>query len=95
MNRCAKIEYGRLSGEIGWTGVNSRVLSSKKPVLAAGYQHFSLGAEEMTRAPGSPQRRSNGRANIGRVCFGFPAADRLPIAPKPSRFARDHQGEHR
>ena len=31
MNRCPKIEYGRLSGEIGWNGVNSRVLSSKKP----------------------------------------------------------------
>ena len=29
MNRCPKIEYGRLSGEIGWTGVNSGVLSSK------------------------------------------------------------------
>ena len=24
MNRCPKIEYGRLSGEIGWNGVNSR-----------------------------------------------------------------------
>ncbi|MBC3640813.1 CoA-binding protein, partial [Klebsiella sp. Kps] len=27
MNRCPKIEYGRLSGEIGWQGVNSRILS--------------------------------------------------------------------
>lgn len=34
MNRCPKIEYGRLSGEIGWVGVNSRVLSSKRPLLA-------------------------------------------------------------
>ena len=34
MNRCPKIEYGRLSGEIGWSGVNSRVLSSKRPLLA-------------------------------------------------------------
>ncbi len=25
MNRCPKIEYGRLSGEIGWAGVNSRI----------------------------------------------------------------------
>jgi uncharacterized protein len=33
MNRCPKIEYGRLSGEIGWAGVNSRVLSSKRPLL--------------------------------------------------------------
>ncbi|MFF8802491.1 MULTISPECIES: CoA-binding protein [unclassified Methylobacterium] len=36
MNRCPKIEYGRLSGEIGWTGVNSRILSAKKPQMARG-----------------------------------------------------------
>jgi hypothetical protein len=42
MNRCPKIEYGRLSGEIGWTGVNSRVLSSKRPVLRSGFQHRGL-----------------------------------------------------
>jgi hypothetical protein len=38
MNRCPKIEYGRLSGEIGWTGVNSRTISAKKPVLRSGFQ---------------------------------------------------------
>ena len=42
MNRCPKIEYGRLSGEIGWAGVNSRVLSARKPTLRAGYQHRGL-----------------------------------------------------
>lgn len=43
MNRCPKIEYGRLSGEIGWTGVNSRILSAKKPVLAArGVQKLTI-----------------------------------------------------
>ncbi|HIF09180.1 MAG TPA: CoA-binding protein [Sneathiellales bacterium] len=30
MNRCPKIEYGRLSGEIGWLGVNTGVISSKR-----------------------------------------------------------------
>jgi predicted CoA-binding protein len=30
MNRCPKIEYGRLSGEIGWLGINTRVISSKR-----------------------------------------------------------------
>jgi uncharacterized protein len=35
MNRCPKIEFGRLSGEIGWTGVNSRILSAKRPQMAA------------------------------------------------------------
>jgi predicted CoA-binding protein len=38
MNRCPKIEYGRLSGEIGWTGVNSRTISAKRPVLRSGFQ---------------------------------------------------------
>lgn len=42
MNRCPKIEYGRLSGEIGWSGVNSRSLSSKRPVLRSGFQHRGL-----------------------------------------------------
>lgn len=44
MNRCPKIEYGRLSGEIGWIGVNSRTLSSKRPQLAKrGVQHRTIG----------------------------------------------------
>lgn len=30
MNRCPKIEYARLSGELGWNGINSGVISSKK-----------------------------------------------------------------
>ena len=43
MNRCPKIEFGRLSGEISWQGVNSRLLSAKKPVLAGkGYQKLSI-----------------------------------------------------
>jgi predicted CoA-binding protein len=33
MNRCPKIEYGRLSGEIGWMGVNRRLIDSRKPLL--------------------------------------------------------------
>jgi hypothetical protein len=43
MNRCPKIEYGRLSGEIGWQGVNSRILSAKKPRLAGkGFQKLTI-----------------------------------------------------
>jgi hypothetical protein len=42
MNRCPKIEYGRLSGEIGWNGVNSRVLSSKRPLMRPGFQSFGV-----------------------------------------------------
>jgi predicted CoA-binding protein len=43
MNRCPKIEYGRLSSEISWMGVNSRTLSSKRaPVPVKGVQRMSL-----------------------------------------------------
>ena len=43
MNRCPKIEYARLAREIGWNGVNSRVISSRKPVMRAGFQSFGIG----------------------------------------------------
>lgn len=29
MNRCPKIEYARLSGELSWSGINSRIISAK------------------------------------------------------------------
>ena len=49
MNRCPKIEYGRLSSEIGWIGVNSRTLSSKRaPLLGKGVQRMSLNRSTMT-----------------------------------------------
>ncbi|MBI4724325.1 MAG: CoA-binding protein [Rhodomicrobium sp.] len=47
MNRCPKIEYGRLSGEIAWAGVNNRMISSKKPViLGKGYQQLAIRARK-------------------------------------------------
>lgn len=42
MNRCPKIEYARLCGEIGWAGVASNVISSKKPKLHSGFQRFDI-----------------------------------------------------
>ena len=59
MNRCPKIEYGRLSSEISWIGVNSRTLSSKRPqTLGKGVQRMSLGND----APGrtKPGEESTG-----------------------------------
>ena len=45
MNRCPKIEYGRLSGELNWAGVNSQMLSSRRQILGAkGVQHRVLKA---------------------------------------------------
>ncbi len=47
MNRCPKIEYGRLSSEISWMGVNSRTLSSKRAQsLGKGVQRMSIGAQK-------------------------------------------------
>jgi predicted CoA-binding protein len=49
MNRCPKIEYGRLSSEISWIGVNSRTLSSKRaPLLGRGVQRMSLNRQTMS-----------------------------------------------
>ena len=48
MNRCPKIEYGRLSSEIAWIGVNTRTLSSKKAPIG-GLQRMSL---KRSSAPG-------------------------------------------
>ncbi|MBV9993014.1 MAG: hypothetical protein JOZ72_17180, partial [Alphaproteobacteria bacterium] len=33
MDRCPKIGYGRLSGEIGWMGVARGVIDNRKPLL--------------------------------------------------------------
>jgi predicted CoA-binding protein len=49
MDRCPKIEYGRLFGEIGWAGVNRRVISSKKGQ-----------AMQLSRPKGSLTRRTSG-----------------------------------
>jgi len=31
MNRCVKIEHARLFGGLGWAGVNTRVISARRP----------------------------------------------------------------
>jgi predicted CoA-binding protein len=31
MNRCPKIEYGRLFGELAWGGINTRIITAKRP----------------------------------------------------------------
>lgn len=51
MDRCPKIEYGRLSGEIGWVGVNRKLIDNRKSAL------FGKGGS-LKRPDGKP-RRSN------------------------------------
>ena len=33
MNKCPKIEYGRLSGELSWAGINSGVFHNKRRII--------------------------------------------------------------
>jgi predicted CoA-binding protein len=59
MDRCPKIEYGRLSSEIGWIGVNSRTLSAKKaPLLGKGVQRMSLNRTTMSGGATEAARRA-------------------------------------
>ena len=67
MNRCPKIEYGRLSSEISWIGVNSRTLSSKRAqILGKGVQRMRLG-HDTTRggATEAADRVQKGEENGG------------------------------
>jgi uncharacterized protein len=59
MNRCPKIEYGRLSSEIGWIGVNSRTLTSKRAQLfGRGVQRMSLNRPTFGAGPATAGARS-------------------------------------
>ncbi len=64
MNRCPKIEYGRLSSEIAWMGVNTRTLSSKRAAIG-GIQRMSLNRSSApggaTAASDRVQREEGGR----------------------------------
>lgn len=64
MNRCPKIEYGRLSSEIAWMGVNTRTLSSKKATIG-GMQRMTLnrtsGQGGATEAADRAQREEGGQ----------------------------------
>ncbi len=33
MNRCPKIEYGRFSGELGWSGINTGIISARRQTV--------------------------------------------------------------
>jgi uncharacterized protein len=64
MNRCPKIEYGRLSSEIAWMGVNTRTLSSKKAQLSGrGIQRMSL--NRTTMAGGTTEATTRAQKDEG------------------------------
>lgn len=43
MNRCPKMEYGKLSGEYAWVGGNSGIISSRKQIMHESGKIQSLG----------------------------------------------------
>jgi len=50
MNRCPKIEYGRLSSEIAWMGVNSRTLSARRAPVPTVGMRLSLNRSSVSGA---------------------------------------------
>src|SRR5713226_254599 len=62
MNRCPKIEYGRLSSEIAWMGVNTRTITAKKAQLfGRGIQRIALNRVTMAGGATDAAQRA-GRA---------------------------------
>src|SRR3982074_3264623 len=65
MNRWPTIEYGRLSSEISWRGVNSRTLSAKRAPMPTQGMRLSLnrmsvsGGETNASAPAAKNKRES------------------------------------
>jgi predicted CoA-binding protein len=64
MDRCPKIEYGRLSSEIAWMGVNTRTISSRKAKMLGGrVQRMSL--DRTTSAGGTTDAAMKAQRDSG------------------------------
>ena len=44
MNRCPKIEWSRLNGELAWSGINTGIVSSKRMAGGGGWQSSGVGS---------------------------------------------------
>jgi uncharacterized protein len=44
MNRCPKIEWSRLNGELAWSGINTGIVSSKRAARGGGWQSSGVGS---------------------------------------------------
>jgi predicted CoA-binding protein len=65
MNRCPKIEYGRLSSEIAWMGVNTRTITSKRAPPSGGIQRLSLNRVSARGGATEAAERSQREDGIG------------------------------
>jgi O-acetylhomoserine (thiol)-lyase len=73
MNRCPKIEYGRLGGELSWSGVNSRIIRNRPPEAPT---------QRRAKVQVAPQSRRNSE-------YGFETlAVHAGAAPDPATGAR-------
>jgi predicted CoA-binding protein len=67
MNRCPKIEYGRLSSEIAWMGVNTRTITAKKAQLfGRGIQRMALNRVTMAGGATDAAMRAQKDEQAGR-----------------------------
>ena len=69
MNRCPKIEYGRLSSEISWMGVNSRTISAKRaPIPTQGMRlslnRMSLGGGSTAASDRAAKNKSDPKSDL-------------------------------
>src|SRR6202000_1313631 len=87
MNRCPKIEWGRLSSEISWMGVNSRTISSKRAPIPTQGMRLSLNRTSVGGGTtASADRVAKNRTETSR-------GDRERIAPSAagqSTFISEH-----
>jgi O-acetylhomoserine (thiol)-lyase len=78
MNRCPKIEFGRLGGELSWSGVNSGIIRNRAPEPPVG-----------RTAQQRPARKEFAEAGSHNETFGFETrAIHAGAAPDPTTGAR-------
>jgi O-acetylhomoserine (thiol)-lyase len=93
MNRCPKIEFGRLGGELSWSGVNSGIIRNRPAVPPRARCAKEQPAAAATGSPpSSPAPQSPGQARGGEGQgggYGFETrAVHAGAAPDPTTGAR-------
>ncbi len=76
MNRCPKIEFGRLGGELSWSGVNSGIIQNRPPQAPK--------PRRARETPASPAPASGGNRPYGFETLAVHAG----AAPDPTTGAR-------